>query len=140
MNELVDKTIREIYIDEQCQEYLKFVTDEGILIFEAQGDCCSESWFADVICINALLDAKVNVVEEVDMPGVESSEDSRCRQEWDCVYGYKFQTSKGWADIVFRNSSNGYYGGWLEYMSEDEYKLRRRPEVRYVKLTEDYSA
>jgi hypothetical protein len=30
------------------------------------------------------------------------------------VYGYKLRTDKGHATIAFRNSSNGYYGGWLE--------------------------
>jgi len=143
MKELVGKKIKEIYIDADNQWYLKFITDDGDIVYETEGDCCSESWFADVICIDALLGAIVNVVDEVEMYSVTDTEDSRCRQEYDAIYGYKFQTDKGWADIVFRNSSNGYYGGWLNCLSEEKYKAYREShisEVNFVRLTKDYSA
>ena len=40
--------------------------------------------------------------------------DGRSRQKIDEAYGYKITTDKGHADIIFRNSSNGHYGGWLK--------------------------
>ena len=43
-------------------------------------------------------------------------DDGRCRQEYDAAYGWKIATNKGYADIVFRNSSNGYYGGEINLM------------------------
>ncbi len=33
--------------------------------------------------------------------------------------GYKLTTDKGYADIVFRNSSNGYYGGSIELLKRE---------------------
>lgn len=41
-------------------------------------------------------------------------DDGRTRQKYDEAYGYKIFTDKGQADIIFRNSSNGYYGGSLD--------------------------
>lgn len=36
------------------------------------------------------------------------------RQDSDAVYGVGILTSKGAGEIVYRNSSHGYYGGWIE--------------------------
>lgn len=43
----------------------------------------------------------------------EAPEDGKGRQEVDVLYSYTIETDKGLADIEFRNSSNGYYGGVL---------------------------
>jgi hypothetical protein len=43
----------------------------------------------------------------------DAPEDGKTRQEYDTLYSYTFETAKGYADIEFRNSSNGYYGGEL---------------------------
>lgn len=42
-------------------------------------------------------------------------DDGRSRQEVDSLYGQKITTDKGYADIVYRNSSNEYYGGDCNY-------------------------
>jgi hypothetical protein len=43
--------------------------------------------------------------------------DGRTRQEEDAAYGYEITTTKGVVSLAFRNSSNGYYGGWAEAIS-----------------------
>lgn len=131
MKELVGKTIVKLMIDKDEQQYLVFETTEGELAYIAYGDCCSESWFADIFSVGALVGSTVISVEEIEMP---SPEDNRTRQEYDEAYGYKFKTTKGYADVVFRNSSNGYYGGWLELILEVPSK------VDLMEVTEDYSA
>ena len=86
---------------------------QSCAVWETEGDCCSESWFSDIVNPQALFGAVVLTVECIEMEEIGYSvEDGRCRQEVDAAYGYKITTSKGWCDIVFRNSSNGYYGGW----------------------------
>ena len=90
-----------------------FKTDEGNVGFHAWGDCCSESWFADLTGYDVLIDAQVisaDAVEWAEAP----PDDDRTRQEHDVIYGYKIKTTKGYADLIFRNSSNGYYGGALD--------------------------
>lgn len=115
MEELIGKRIIKIFVS-QDQSQIVFETNMGQITYDANGDCCSESWFADITGGLALLGATVDEVTEVERENEEAYlTDGRTRQQSDVVYGYKFKTTKGWADIWFRNSSNGYYGGWLEF-------------------------
>lgn len=107
---LIGRTIKKISVNDN-QEILSFDTDSGAISFKGYGDCCSETWFADIVGVDSLLNAKIVSVEDIEM---ESIQDDRCRQESDSFYGVKIQTDKGNADIIYRNSSNGYYGGDAE--------------------------
>lgn len=131
MNALTGKNIIGLSVSDD-QHYLSFQTNAGPITFIVEGDCCSESWFADITGVNALIGGTVNGVEIVSMEGY-NVDDGRGRQEEDAVYGYKILTDKGYADIVFRNSSNGYYGGWLEEFSGDA-------PANMMPITADWSA
>lgn len=114
MKELIGKTVIGLQVSEG-EDFLAFEHPDGTLtVYEAWGDCCSESWFADITGVDALLYSKVVDAEDVDLPQIQ---DDRCRQEEDAFYGVKLKTTKGYVDIVFRNSSNGYYGGKI-YLSQ----------------------
>ncbi len=85
---------------------------------ETYADCCSETWFADITGFDALIDSPVLGIEEPDDWRVE---DDRTRQDRDIAYGIKIRTEKGICDIVYRNSSSGYYSGAREKIKELEY-------------------
>lgn len=131
MKELIGKKISRLWINEY-QSILVFDTNQGAVGYETYGDCCSESWFADITGVSAMLGGTVQAVEEVSMDGY-NVEDGRARQEYDEAYGYKLTTDKGYADIVFRNSSNGYYGGSLEL-------LRRKLPENMTAIGDDWHA
>jgi hypothetical protein len=133
MKELVGKTIQAIWIDGDEQGYLSFDTNDGQFRYVAQGDCCSESWFYHILGADALLGHTVTSVVEVDMP---DPTDGFSRQEVDQLYGINIRTDVGMADVEFRNSSNGYYGGWVEFMEDTPIP----DSVRMVQVTEDYTA
>jgi hypothetical protein len=97
---------------------LDFVCGPRIIRWAATGDCCSESWFADVAGVDALIDREVTAVEEIPLPDWVNVDDGRGRQEEDKAYGYRITTTHGYCDVVFRNSSNGYYGGWMTITEE----------------------
>lgn len=83
------------------------------VLWETESDCCSETWFADIVGTQALLGATVVKTESIDMAVLGYDvEDGRGRQECDQAYGIKITSTRGWCDVVYRNSSNGYYGGW----------------------------
>lgn len=103
---LVGRTIKKISVNDN-QEILSFDTDGGSISFKGYGDCCSETWFADITGVDFLLNARIMSVEDVEM---ESVDDGRTRQDSDSFYGVKIHTDKGSADVIYRNSSNGYYG------------------------------
>lgn len=100
---------------------LAFITDEGsAFLWRADGDCCSESWFADIVGVEALLGARITSVQAIDLASLGYiTQDGRTRQEEDRAYGHKITTTKGWVDIVMRNSSNGYYGGDLHCRAQE---------------------
>ena len=93
--------------DEQHELHLIF-TDGTVLAGKVHGDCCSESWWADVFCAQQFIGGRVTEVVEIDL---EPPNDDRSRQEYDRAYGYRVTTSRGVMTLAFRNSSNGYYGG-----------------------------
>jgi hypothetical protein len=117
MKELIGKKIAGLRINAD-QSVLVFDTDQGVIAYDAWGDCCSETWFADITGVSALLGGIVQTADEVSMDGY-NVEDGRTRQEYDEAYGVKLTTDKGYADIVFRNSSNGYYGGSIGLLKRE---------------------
>jgi hypothetical protein len=129
MKELLGKEVVSLSVSKD-QSVLSFETKDGRVAFSAYGDCCSESWFADINGVHSLLNATVRSIEEMPLTDY-NVEDGRCRQESDSAYGYKIHTNKGSASVIFRNSSNGYYGGWLESIKDD------LPQGDMVPITED---
>ncbi len=117
MVELTGKRINSIRISED-DTVLGFETSEGVLMYRADGECCSETWFEEIIGVEALLGDNVNTVEEIPMVECGGTADDRfpnsphSLQDYDNVYGYRLTTDMGQCDIIFRNSSNGFYGGW----------------------------
>lgn len=112
---LVGKKINRILMS---QDYLRFETDKGDFSFSVFGDCCSHSYFYDFYGVQKLLDnGPVKQVEAVDLTPGDFNTDSR--DDYIQCYGFSFTTeSPEFGDVTsvfsFRNSSNGYYGGWVE--------------------------
>jgi hypothetical protein len=134
MKELIGKTINSVLIDKNEQTVLQFNTSDGPIVYVAFGDCCSYTWFADITGFTSLVGQTVLSVDEVELPQPEDGKDERNRDEYDQVYGYNLKTTGGHAHIVYRNSSNGYYGGWLGLRDEIP------DSTEMVQITDDYSA
>ena len=96
--------------------------------FQAVGDCCSSSYFYEIVGAEKVLGKWIQEVEELSLdvePGTESiGTDYPYVVE---AYAYRVSSEPGKLDlgsatidvsnsmiIVFRNDSNGYYGGTLE--------------------------
>ncbi len=129
---LMGRRIEAIRIDGDDQHYLTFDTDAGAMHLEALGDCCSESWFYHVLGVKALLGHTITDIEIVKDDA--EPPDTFSRQDYDRIYGVNFRTTGGMVDVEFRNSSNGYYGGWLDAVESIP------AGVRMVAVTDDYTA
>ena len=111
---LVGQTITKLTLNDDATE-LEFATPSGRFVFQAEGDCCSDSWFNHLSGVSALLGQTVrNVIER------EVVIASGTRQDEDRVYGWSLVTDLGHVDLELRNSSNGYYGGWAYLLQPDE--------------------
>lgn len=113
---LLGRHVNAIFIDEND---LVFETDAGQMAYCVYGDCCSHSYFYDFHGVKKLLESSV-VLEfaHVDDGYVEPTNDD---DSWECIqaYGFKIvsehpQFGEVTSVFSFRNSSNGYYGGWME--------------------------
>lgn len=115
MEYLIGKKILKIFLNE---DYLKFVTDKGVLIYSVYGDCCSYSVFYDFYGVKNLLNnGEVIAIKEVPLE-VNEATDTKKYQESISAYGYQITTKNEQfgemtSVISFRNYSNGYYGGSL---------------------------
>ncbi len=111
MKELIGKKISRICVNDDQHLLVFYHPDGQVTAYETYGDCCSETWFADIVGVQALLNGVVERADEIPLSEVREVDDARSRQEFDKVYGVKLKTDLGYADIAYRNSSNGYYGG-----------------------------
>lgn len=109
MDELVGKIVSAIAVTKDESALYLTCTDGTCLVLDTDGDCCSESWWADAVGVKQLLHSPVQKWEEI--PFTNDPEPGRTRQESDQVYGLRLTTFLGSCDLIFRNSSNGFYGG-----------------------------
>lgn len=118
---LIGKKIHRVFMD---QEFLKFDTDHGYVSFTVEGDCCSHSYFYDFYGVKKLFnngpvtDFKSIELKEGDFNWVDPNKEG----DYECIqcYGYAITTinpkfGEQTSVFSFRNNSNGYYGGSLEY-------------------------
>lgn len=108
MQELIDKVIKEIYVNETG---LIFITDsDERLYYQVDGGCCSSSYFSEIMHPESILGHRIVKVDALEQ---ESGEPTI--QEEDIIYAYRITSDRelGLSNciVTFRNSSNGYYGG-----------------------------
>lgn len=122
---LLGKTIFSVW----RKEYgFGFQTDQGWFSFGLAADCCSESW---LYRIKGKCEGKVLNIVEPDLSDI-NPDDGLCRQESDDIFGIGIKTEGGLLEIAARNSSNGYYGGWIE--SENS-----KNNENYIMVSEDWT-
>lgn len=126
---LIGARVKAIHMSEAR---LVFDTDQGLIGYHVEGDCCSTSYFHDFYGVaNLLAGYPVTAFDAVDLspgdPGYrpetwETGVGVICRDAEEIqVYGYRLTTAHPYfgdvsAVLSFRNASNGYYGGWMSLM------------------------
>jgi hypothetical protein len=114
----------------QDKTLLRLTKSDGSLLFViAYGDCCSSTWIEHIDNVQALICNKPVFEEEL----VHVSNDWVDQELIRCDV-YKLKTIDGMITIEFRNSSNGYYSGWLEVT--DSKSVNRR--TSFKEVTEDF--
>lgn len=113
---LIGKTINEFWIADDSLA-LKLVTDSGDIIANVDADCCSYTWIESVEAPDAAVGSPVLEAVNIDMPDLGTLENHDCMQ----YYGFRIRTAKGDCIIDYRNDSNGYYGGSLEWPGDGGY-------------------
>lgn len=112
MRKLVGHKVMGVFVSNDEEEMI-FVTATGAFLYRTYGDCCSLTWFADMVGVKQLIGHTVLKAEAIDMP---DPLDTRERSDEDQNYGIRLTTDGGVCDIVYRNASNGYYGGSIDFV------------------------
>lgn len=100
---------------------------------EVSGDCCSCSWYY-AIRIGQLFKSKIIGFYEADCSWI-NTDDGLCRQDYDSCYGVGILTETGFAEVYYRCSSNGYYGGIMASTHLESVNLDGM-----IKVTADWTA
>ena len=114
-NPLVGKKVTAVYVADDKHAIRFDVEGADPIIAKVDADCCSHTWIEYVETPENLL-GTVTAVEDLDMPQKDYD-----TQKYDCLtfYGCKLSTEKGSCLLDYRNESNGYYGGSLEWPRKD---------------------
>lgn len=119
-NVLVGRAVVAVYLKEGGSA-IRFDLDESeTVVATVFGDCCSSTWIESLDAPDALIGTVISV-EDIDMPdlgtGAEQTQDKDRAGSAECIsyYGCKITTDNGSCVIDYRNESNGYYGGSLEW-------------------------
>lgn len=125
MNELKNKIIKEINVFGDYHDNIQFVTNKGDVCYSAYGDCCSSSFFSDIWNAENIIGQEITDVEDIELQEGEAPNRYAKEDDYEQVYGIKITSNKGSCVIIFRNHSNGYYGGSIEFTNrspEDDEK------------------
>ncbi len=82
--------------------------------FGVEGDCCSFSWIEHLETFGDVRGATLLSVDD-SAPITQDHDEHDSANGGDCisVYNTAFKTDRGEIILEYRNSSNGYYGGYL---------------------------
>lgn len=119
---LVGKTIAFVKISDNRESVLFITIDGDIICYMACGDCCSQSWIEHFDYGSLIGATVIDVIckypnEDLDAEREDHLLPTRFpdfQQEYDQAYFYEIVTDKGSETLEMRNSSNGYYGGYME--------------------------
>lgn len=108
---IIGETILAVRHDPE-NDTLVFYGRDTIYEYSTEGDCCSQSWIEHLTVPPDIVGAKVTGITSPELPPHEElppdSDDDHIQ-----VYHTAWQTTKGEVIAEYRNSSNGYYGGWM---------------------------
>ncbi len=137
MKELIGKKVLGVMAHPD-KHYWRFITDAGDIDYYCYGDCCSESWINHVNGLDELVGGTVWNVDDIDFYALLKVEPEPTRQESDDVLFHRIKTEKGVCTFEFRNSSNGYYGGSLDYVEPDNASGFEKITADLVHIKEDF--
>lgn len=139
MKELINHKILDIYISSHY--VLKFLVEDEIafkkeLCYTFNGDCCSECWISEIIGYSNIKNRHQEPKKVIDVIKLDLGiTNLLTKQETDDVYAYTITfEDNSHLLVLFRNSSNGYYGGWCSLESDLSYYK----DLNFIKLTDDY--
>lgn len=113
-NKLINKTILNISINEDKTEVIIETENEFFKLFHNR-DCCESVWLEDITedYENILINQKILVAEEITNRDIDEDKKFGNNDSETWTF-YKLATQKGYVDMRWVGSSNGYYSEAVE--------------------------
>lgn len=118
LDRLIGKTVKNLYLGEGAEEILFECTDGTTYTYNTENDCCNAVWFSDLLGVEFLLYSPIIDIIDKDLDAYYAKDWGGYNYDAIDFYGVTFKTYKGYFDLVFRNSHNGYYGGSMRLNTE----------------------
>jgi hypothetical protein len=114
-NALVGQTVVALWLSSD-REAIRFTLADGRdVVAYCDADCCSHTWIEDVLDPDVVL-GTVTRAEAIELPEqLQAATKTENYEEEMAYYGFAIETERGRCTIAYRNSSNGYYGGSLNW-------------------------
>lgn len=112
--DLLNKRVKAVHFPDDTNLVLT-MEDDTVARFVVEGGCCSSSYFYHQDDFRP--EGKIlRAVRDLPMPYYNGDEDEKIGYTPECIqlYGYSFEYDGGSTILEFRNSSNGWYSGWME--------------------------
>lgn len=93
---------------------IQFGTDSGPIAYVSSGDCCSTSFFSEIFGADKIIGKKVTDVKKIELEEGEAPKGIASEDANEQVYGIRIYAGEDACTIIFRNHSNGYYGGYID--------------------------
>jgi hypothetical protein len=111
---MLNRKLASVVLD-KSRDVITFSFQDGFeRRFSVEGDCCSHSWIEHLEMPGDIVGATLLSVDDSG-PVVQDHDEHDEEQGGGCisVYNTSFKTDRGEIILEYRNSSNGYYGGYL---------------------------
>ena len=108
---LIGRRILKVRVSTEQDALILDLDNHESATFVVHGDCCSNSWIE-----HHTIPELGGTITDIDEPFLEPHDDpTQGVESWETirVYHTAFRTTKGDLIVEYRNSSNGYYGGWM---------------------------
>lgn len=115
LQKLVGKKIDKVGVSRSGGEFLILLFEDGTgQLLEGEGDCCSHTYFAEVLGAKGSYGGEVTAIRNLNVPDIDDENKN---------YGFAIDTDLGSIRVVYRNESNGYYGGWCKEITPENINL-----------------
>lgn len=124
MRGMLNKPLAAVELSDDKQTITFRFKDGSSQEFGVEGDCCSSSWIEHLTLPDDYVGAAITNVTEASMDRTDDEAfNPKGEPRWEGdegreheslqVYETRFVTPRGEIVLEYRNSSNGYYGGYL---------------------------
>lgn len=111
MDPLVGKHVWSAALNDDGELVVEFMEGGTPAVFRPEGDCCSSTWIEHLTVPRGIRGAAITAVKDAE--GTDPTPEEEAQHECLAVYASAIVTDKGEIVVEYRNSSNGYYGGFL---------------------------